>query len=102
VGRNLLYVTCQTGVVYVLSGASNQTTMTIPGFAFPIGVALDTADQLAYVANSTANTLAVVNTQKGAIIGTRPTGPQPWGVAFNQVTKHVYVTNASDSSVTVY
>jgi YVTN family beta-propeller protein len=103
VGRNLLYVSCfQSGVVYALSGASDQVAKTIRGLASPAGIALDTADQLAYVANNASNTVAVVNTQTGNIVRTLPTGPQPDAVAFNPVTGHVYVTDSGDRSVTVY
>lgn len=54
-----------------------------------------------YVANINANTVAVVDAERRALIGVIPVGQQPDGVAVSPDGAYVYVTNFGDDSVSV-
>jgi YVTN family beta-propeller protein/VCBS repeat-containing protein len=76
------------------SSSSNQTG------ASPYGVAL--VGDLAYVANQGTNTVTVVNTKTGAVVGNPiQVGTAPTGVLANADGSKVYVTNRTSGTVSV-
>jgi serine/threonine-protein kinase len=67
--------------------------------AFGVGVDADT--HTAYVANTSANSVSVVDTTNRVVTATIAVGRHPVGVATDPSTRTVYVTNYDDSSVSV-
>ena len=55
----------------------------------------------AYVANSGANTVSVINTTTNAVVTTIPVGTMPYTAAINQAGTLAYVTNQGSNSVSV-
>jgi YVTN family beta-propeller protein len=69
-----------------------------------LGIALSpvAAQPSAYVANGGGNSVSVIDTTTGTVIGAPiPVGSGPWGVAISRDGAHVYVTNTIDFSVSV-
>ena len=97
-----VYVTGMDEVV-VLSTATNAVIGTIPVGTGPIGVAFTPDGTRAYVANSTASTLSVIDTATSAVTATiaLPTGAQPSEVAVTPDGTRVYVTNFGGDSVSI-
>ena len=93
----------------VTSGCG-QTPPTVPVGTGPDGVAVDQATNTVYVANGGANTVSVINgatcnaTVTSGCGQTPPTisvGNNPLGVAVDQATNTVYVTNFGANTVSV-
>ena len=55
----------------------------------------------AYVANSSSDTVSVIDTASDAVIKTIPVGSGPWGVAVGPGGERVYVTNHYDNTLSV-
>jgi YVTN family beta-propeller protein len=107
------------GTVSVINGAAcnasvstgcGQSPQQVDVGSAPDGVAIDQTTDTVYVANSQDNTVSVIN---GATCNAKVTsgcaqtpptigvGDGPQGVAVNQLTDTVYVTNSNDGSVSV-
>lgn len=65
------------------------------------GVAVEPAGHSAYVANTGANSVSVVDTTSRTVTATIAVGRHPVGVAVDPSTRTVYVTNFDDASVSV-
>jgi YVTN family beta-propeller protein len=83
------------------AAAAPAVLVTIPVGAAPTGVGFDPATNRAYVANSMANTVSVINVLTNAVIATIPVGAQPSGVGVHSSVGKVYVANFSDGTVSV-
>jgi DNA-binding beta-propeller fold protein YncE len=88
------------------SSISGFPTPTIGVGGGPASVAIDYADALAVVANSTSNNISVVSlagATKNTVIATIPAGATPTGVAVDDmIAGHLaYVVNSADNSITV-
>ena len=59
------------------------------------------AAPFAYIANSSSDSVSVIDVATGAIVATVPVGRAPHGVAANPVGKQVYVLNSLDNTVSV-
>lgn len=72
----------------------NQTvTFPIPGLDHPNGLAIHRQRNLVFVTSRDNNQLLQIDPNSGVVQKTVPTGDQPWGVAVNEVTDRVYVSN---------
>ncbi len=69
--------------------------------ALLLGVRPLAAAPFAFVANTTANTVSVIDTITGAVIATVPAGPIPLGVAGTPDGTHAYVANFGSNTVSV-
>jgi YVTN family beta-propeller protein len=76
-------------------------TATIPVGSFPEGVAVDPATHTAYVANSGAATVSVIDAATSTVTATIPVGTHPHGVGADPVTHTAYATNYNDGTVSV-
>lgn len=59
------------------------------------------AQTVAYVANSSSNTVSVIDTATNAVTATIPVGNNPGGVVFSPDGARAYVTNGADGTVSV-
>lgn len=88
------------GVAAVPSGPPTiATSIRVGNGAF--GVAFDSVGHSAYVANTGANSVSVVDTTSRTVTATIGVGRHPVGVAVDPSTRTVYVTNFDDASVSV-
>ena len=83
-----------------LAGAA-PVTATVPVGTSPFGVAVTPDGSHAYVANSGAGTVSVINTITNTVSGAVTVGAAPHGVAVTPDGSHVYVTNSGASTVSV-
>jgi len=69
---------------------------------FPLAVAVNPNNNMIYATDPGANNqLDIVNGTTNTIVGTLPTGNQPFGVAVNPNTDRIFVTNRNDGTMTV-
>lgn len=96
-----VYVTCtedtpsappDTGIVSVISTATNTIIATVPVGLRPEGVAVTSDGKKAYVANSFSGTVSVIDTSTNTVTTTINVGGEPHGVAVNPEGAEVYVT----------
>jgi YVTN family beta-propeller protein len=71
------------------------------GTSFPEGMALDPADGDIYVADTSNDTLSIVNASRDSLIGSIRVGSGPGGVAYDPVDGYLYVTDQDSGNVTV-
>lgn len=65
------------------------------------GIAVDTLDHEAFVANYDTSNVTVVNTSDDAVEGTVNVGLEPWGVTYDPGNDRVYVSNSASGTVSV-
>jgi YVTN family beta-propeller protein len=73
----------------------------IPVGSIPYGVGADRSTHTAYVANSSGNSVSVIDEAANTVTATIAVGSNPLGVAVDPSTHTVYVTNSGDNSVSV-
>jgi YVTN family beta-propeller protein len=66
----------------------------------PGEVAVNAASHIAYVVNTGANSVTLIDTQKLTVKGTLAVGTAPWGIAVNPVLNAAYVANTGSGSIT--
>ncbi len=86
--------------VSALAAASVVTTIPVGGW--PIGVGVNPTTDKIYVANSTDNTVSVIDGTNDTVTGSPITvGRTPWAVGVNPVADKIYVANWGDNTVSV-
>ena len=77
--------------------------MTIPVGLNPFAVTISQDGTLAYVSNSGANTVSVIDTTTSppSLAFTIPAGPRPEGLAVTADGKHAYVADSSANTVSL-
>jgi len=97
-------------LVHLLLPAGAQAqyqTVTIPVGNGPIALALNQTTHLLYVANQSANSVSVIDTNPAnatfntVVAGPIAVGTAPFAIAVNQVTNRVYVANSGSASVSI-
>jgi YVTN family beta-propeller protein len=83
------------------SQAGASTAPTISVGARPVGAAVDPATDTIYVANSSSNTVSVIDGSTEAVTATISVGTHPSGVAVDPATDTVYVTDTTSNKVSV-
>jgi DNA-binding beta-propeller fold protein YncE len=73
----------------------------LPGIQNPHGIALDTADRLAFIAGEENHSLAVLDLQTMKVLSVHQVGEDPDVLAFDPGLKRVYVS-AESGTVTVF
>src|SRR4051812_41525226 len=81
------------------ASAAPKVDATIPVGKSPLGVAIDSGAHRAYVTNSGAKSVSVIDTASNAVVGAPITvGEGPDGVAGGPATPTGYVTNIEDET----
>ncbi len=81
--------------------AAPKVIATVGVGEWPLGVAVDPETNRVYVANSSADTLSVLDGATGAVLDTVLVGSAPYGVAVNPITGRVFVANMDGQSLSV-
>ncbi|HWR73335.1 MAG TPA: YncE family protein, partial [Nitrospirota bacterium] len=97
---NITIVTDTGGDLNFIDPADAVTTVTAAGISLE-GVALDASTHLAYIADSLADSVLVVDIASQNIITAIPVGATPMGVACYSSAKKLYVANSGDNTVSV-
>ena len=97
--------------VSVIDGATNTEIDTdgnpangitrIPVGSYPQGIAANPATGRVYVANSSDNSVSVIDASSNTVVATVPVGSYAYGVAANPTTNRIYVANRDDNTVSV-
>ena len=87
--------------VSVINLAINAVVATIDVGRFPIGVAIHTAQDLAYVTNGESGTVSVIDLNTLAVVDTITVGSRPAGVAISTNDNRAIVANRADDTVSV-
>lgn len=95
------------GVVYVINGTYNDVVdlVTLNSTFAPEGIAFDSASDMAYVADSAANNVAVIaplTATDWTDLDNLPSGSGPEWVAYDSLDNEVFVSNRGSDNVTVY
>jgi YVTN family beta-propeller protein len=80
----------------------NLQGQVIPGLAHPNGIAMHQGQNRLFLTSRDNNRLLKINPENNAVVAQADTGAQPWGVAVNEVTNRVYVSNHGGADVWVY
>jgi YVTN family beta-propeller protein len=81
--------------------AAPRVTSTIDVGSSPVSVAFSPNGKTAYVANSGADTVSVINVKTGTVQGHLFVGDGPHSVAFTPNGKTAYVANSNSGTVSV-
>jgi YVTN family beta-propeller protein len=97
--NNQVYVACfDADTLSVIGGATNRfpqrVIARVPMPSSSMGVAVDDAANLVYVANSGSNGIVVIDGNTNLILSRVATGRGPVGVAVNSRTGRIYVTSS--------
>ena len=90
------------GAMGALVGSTQAGASTVPTISVgsrPSGVAVDPATGTVYVANSSGNTVSVIDASTNTVTATISVGQGPSGVAVDPATGTVYVTNSTSTTV---
>ncbi|KAI9024794.1 hypothetical protein DFJ74DRAFT_642810 [Hyaloraphidium curvatum] len=93
------YVSNYQSSVAVVDTSTDSLLATIAGFTYP--VMLTVVKDRVFVANSGANTVAVIAATTNSILTSLSVGVSPWGVAANGAGTRLFVSNANSNTVTV-
>jgi YVTN family beta-propeller protein len=97
---NTIYVSGNKAV-WVIDGATNTVTATIPLPWQANGIAVDPSTHTVYVAEGVYPNVSVINEATNTVTATVPVGNSPEGVAVDPSTQTVYVSNNADGTVSV-
>lgn len=89
------------GHLLVIDPATRAVTRTITVDRDPMGVAIDPARSVAWVANSGARTVTAVDLASGRAVAEIETGVGPRGVGVHPASGLVYVANTGEDSMAV-
>ncbi len=78
-----------------------STKATVNNFQLPTGVVFDPVNQDFLVANSTVNTVVVVDPSSAVVLGSFPTGINPTSVDYNYDTATLVTSNAATNTISV-
>ncbi len=84
------------------SGGDNLMGDAIAGLLQPSGVAVHQGQNRLFLTSQGNKQLLKVNPAGNGVEATAATGDQPWGVAVNEITNRVYVSNYASADVWVY
>ena len=70
-------------------------------FQLPTGVVFDPVNQDFLVANSTVNTVVVIDPSSAVVLGSFPTGINPTSVDYNYDTSTLVTSNAATNTISV-
>ncbi|MBV9282215.1 MAG: bifunctional YncE family protein/alkaline phosphatase family protein, partial [Chloroflexi bacterium] len=70
--------------------------------SYPTGLSVSRDGKTVYVANSNANTMAVIDTASKTVTATVPVGTSPYTTLVNPMNGTVYVSNWGDATISVY
>jgi gliding motility-associated-like protein len=90
-----------TGLVSVVSTATNTFVTTILTGINPLGVVVSPDNSKVYVADSTTNQVSAISTATNTIIGVIPVGKEPVNLTISPDGKFVYVTNNGANTISV-
>src|SRR2546426_5175885 len=94
-GKGEVFVANQfSGIVSVISDATNAVVAAIPVGSGPAGVAYDSAKGEVFVTNSGSNTVSVISDATNAVVVSVSVGTSPDGVAYDSGKAEVFVTNS--------
>ena len=109
--NRLMYVTnVSNGTVSVINTATNTVIESIRVGDGPTGVSYSQRNELMYVTNREDDTVSVIDTTTNTVIDTNPNTPvidpitvgdTPEGIAYDNQSKKIYVTNRGDDTVSV-
>ena len=105
--KNRAYVTTDSGIDiidYMTNFERNVTTTlynTIPMSYIPAGIVINANTSRAYVANSGANTVSVIDTMSNMPLYEIEVGLFPFSIAFNPTNKMVYVSNTGENTISL-
>ena len=88
------------GAVQIYSDADKQMHRVVVG-AGPVSIAVNSANGMAYVANSSDGTVSVLDGKSDAVIATVPIGSHPYSIAANPSTGKVYATHTFGDQLSV-
>lgn len=74
----------------------------VPGLAHPKAMAMDISRQALFVVSRDTDLLLKLDPRTLQVLAQAPTGDEPWGVAVNELTGRVYVSNYGDGDVWLY
>jgi YVTN family beta-propeller protein len=97
---NVLYVTHGTSVA-VLDGTSGTAIAMIAGVKNAHGIALDDAGRFGYISDGLSNDVVVFDRHTYNPILTVPTGENPDGIAFEPLTKTVWIFNGTSRNASI-
>lgn len=102
-GQTLLNVNPESDTVTVFNASTSSPTKVaeINVGGEPVSVAIHSNDQTAYVANTFAGTISVVNIAAQSVTDTIPVGAEPMGVALSPNSTRLYVANSSSNTLSV-
>lgn len=89
------------GTVSVINTENNRIAATIPVRRQPVSIDLDSADKLAYVANSGSNNISVVDLKARREIAAIGVGDDPVAARLSPDGKSLVVANRRGNSITV-
>jgi len=69
--------------------------------AGPVAIAVNTATNRIYVANSDGGSVSVIDGKNKSVLATVSVGPRPYVVAVNPATNRIYVSNTFSNLITV-
>jgi YVTN family beta-propeller protein len=98
---NQIYLACDNGALVVIDGATNsQATLSDPNANLPLALAVDSATDKIYVANSGSNNVTVIDGATDSTTTlTDPNATGPFAVAIDQSTDKIYVLNQANVTV---
>ncbi|RME53685.1 MAG: YncE family protein [Caldilineae bacterium] len=74
----------------------------IDSLIHPKGIAVHDGQQMIYVTSRDTDTLIKFDPSTNKVVGTAPTGDEPWDVVVNENTNEIYVSMFASRSVWVY
>ena len=89
------------GIVFVISDASNAVEATVPVGADPAGAAYDSAKGEVFVTDYDANNVSVISDTTNMVVATVPVGIGPNGVGYDSSKGELFVTNNSVNTVSI-
>ncbi len=105
--RNQVYAASQgtpgaRGVVSVIDAETNRIAVRVPVGKLPSGLAVDSAGDRLYVANTGSNSVSVVDVSRGVVTDTVGAGEAPDAIAISPDRKTLAVANRKSGSVSLY
>ncbi len=103
-GADLVYVAnAGSSNVSVLSSATDRVvgTIPLPAGAVPVGLALGPGGDDLFVTDTAADSVLVVSTLNGSLVGSIGVGQRPSGIAFDPIDGRLYVANNGSATVSV-
>ena len=98
---NEIYVAITSGSVAIIDGASDSVAASVGVGELPLGVAVNSRTNRAYIANVFSNTATVIDGATRTRIADVAVGFQPRTLTINEATNRIYVANRNPVNGTV-